>query len=299
MMLLVDQSSFSLLLRATHVLAVQVVSFLPGGWSRKPEGGVIRQVEAEIRIEEIAKGTVGEPVGAVVKTTLAQHGTGISRIAAVPGVWSPYEDIEPGARFVTMSVSGSESAAELLRDPACQAVIPSEDALSDVHLAEQVEDGALDIFGAVALAKQHAPTLKGLYVDYVWARFSPIALADEEKFVPVAELLEQPGLATMARSTLISRLTTGLTNPEPPPEKQLARYAISLFRLLEMPEAEGFHDHIVGTYLPTVLDVTSPEAPSADRVFEDHPGEKARAQRALSGYKGEEPTAPLLAWLSR
>src|SRR5262249_2473119 len=123
------------------------------------------------------------------------------------------------------------------------------------------------------------------------------ALADHNKFDAIADLLELPGLSQTARGTLISRITTGLTSPEPPPTNQLTRFAIALFHLLAMPEASSFHENIVGTYLPTILDLRNTSRRSADKVFEGRPDEKFRAVQIMNTYPGDEPAARILAWL--
>src|SRR2546427_4703633 len=295
---LIIADSPSHLLRATHVLVVRFGSINASPWAADPAGGVSRSLDVEVMLEEVAKGALKEVPGALVKTTLKQFGTGSSRIAGVLGAWSR-QRVERGGQFVAIAVTSSENAAEILRDPACQRALAAGEALADVHLAEEVEAKALDVFGAVSLAKTAAPSVNFLFADYLWERYSLVALADGKKFDPIAELLEQPGLSQTARGTLISRLTTGLTSPEPLPEKQLTRFAIVLFHLLTIEEARPFHDTIVGTYLPAVLDIAAADARSANKVFEDHPGEKARAIQILNAYKGSESPAAVLAWLSR
>lgn len=289
--------SRSHLLRATHILVVRIEKAKAGEWARGPSG-VTRTVEVEAKLEEVYKGSVAEPVGSVIAVSLAQHGTGSSRVAAVPGAWSNH-DIDAGARFVVLAVTGSEAAATILRDPACQAAIPAAEALPDVQLAAQTEDQALDVAGAVALARQVAPQLGFLFADYLWARYGGGALADEKNFDPIADLLEQPSLSALARGTLVPMLVAAVTSPEPPPAKQVSRLAVAFFHLLSMPEAQALHDNLVGTYLPALLDVGEPHARRPADVFHDYPGELARARAAVQGYKGSQPAAPLLAWLAR
>lgn len=297
-MKLVVSDSQSALLRATHVLVVRFDKVTTGEWARSPAGGVTRSLEVELTLEEVVKGQVQDAPGQPITTTLTQHGTGTSRVAKMPGAWSMVE-VTPGSRFVALSVSSAQAVSELVRDPACQRAFPAEDALADAHLAQQVEAGALDVTGASALAKKSAATVGFLFAEYLWARFAPVALADEKKFDPIAELVEDPGLGAAGRGTFIAQLTTALTSPEPPPQKQLDRYAVSLFRVLGTAAAQPFHDNIVGTYLPTVLDLASHGARKPDQVFEDYPGEKAKALAAVSAYHGAEDAAPLAAWLRR
>ena len=287
----------SYLLRATHILVIRINSVDAGEWTKDATtGGVSRPLKVEATLETIAKGFTKQSVGAVILTTIQQFGTGTSRIAAVPGAWSG-QKIEPGKEFVTFGVTDSDDAAEIVRDPACQLAMDSGDSLTDLHLAMDTESKALDVFGAVSIAKDVAAQISFLFPEYLWAMYSSEALADTTKFAAISDLLEQPGLSQSARGTLISRITTGLTSPEPPPRDQLTRFAIALFHLLAMPEARSFHENIVGTYLPTVLDLDNPSRRPADKFFEDWPGERSRAVQIMNTYHGNESAAPILAWL--
>jgi hypothetical protein len=293
----VVSDSPSHVLRATHILLIRIKSVDAGEWMDDPTtGGVSRSLKVEATLVMMAKGYTKESAGAVILTTIQQFGTGTSRIAAVPGAWSR-QKIEPGKEFVTFAVTDSDDAAEIVRDPACQLAINAGDSLTDVHLAMDTENKPLDLFRAVSIAREAAARISFLFPEYLWAMYSSEALADPNKFDAIASLLEQPRLSQLARGTLISRITTGLTSPEPPPTNQLMRFAIALFHLLAKPEAGSFHENIVGTYLPTVLDLGNPSRRSADKFFEDRPVEKSRAVQIMNNYRGSQPAAPILTWL--
>lgn len=289
----------SYLLRATHVVLVEIEAVKVGDWTRADVGGVVRGVDAEAKLVAIFKGNFAEPPGTVVHVALSQFGTGISRIAGVKGAWS-YQEIKPGARFIVISVTNSESAPEILRDPSSKYVLSAKDVLTDVELAAQVESQALDVWKAVALAKSVAPKLEGLFLDYLWARFESAAFADEKKFDLFADLIEQPSLGRSARDGFIHTLSAA-SDRESQAHKQIARLAVAFFRLLPMPEAAPSHDNLIGTYLPNLLDLAAPtrapDAPNADAIFHGYPGERAKARAALQAYRGTEPTARLLAWI--
>jgi hypothetical protein len=294
----VNSDSPSHLLRATHILVVRINSVDAGVWTDEPTtGGVSRSLKVEVTLETIAKGFTKQSAGEVIRTTIQQFGTGTSRITAVPGAWSRRQ-IDPGKEFVTFAVTDSYDAAEIVRDPACQLAIDSGDSLTDLRLAIETESKSLDVFRAVSIAKEAATQIGFLLPEYLWAKYSFEALADRDRFDAIADLLEQPGLSQPARGTLISRITTGLTSPEPPPTNQLTRFAIALFHLLAMPEARSFHENIVGTYLPTVLDLDNPNRRSAHKFFDDRPDERSRAVDAMNTYQRNESAARILAWLS-
>lgn len=294
----IDQNSVSTLLRATHALVVTVDDVVAGDWSSSPDGGVVRTLEVTFMLSEVVKGETAQPPGATVRTTITQYTTGTGRIARMPGAWSPMT-VAPGARFVVLAIAGVRDAAEILRDPLCLQVLPAADALVDLHVAAAVEDRARGAADACALAAPHAPRLGALFAEFLWARHAAAAVADERSFAPFADLLGLPTLGAAARGALVARLTTDLTNPEPPPSRQRARFAAVLLRLIAMPEAAALHDNIVGTYLPTTLGLGRTDELRAAEVFHDDPTTRSRAMQALGAYSGGESTAPLSAWIDR
>src|SRR5215471_13347472 len=171
----VVSDSPSYILRATHILLIRMESVDAGEWKEEPTGGVSRSLKVAVTLETIAKGFTKQPPGGVILTTIQQFGTGSSRIAAVPGAWSR-QQMELGKEFVTFAVTDSDDAAVVVRDPACQLAISSGDSLTDLHLAMDTESKALDVFGAVSIAKEAAAQISFLFPEYLWAMYSSEAL---------------------------------------------------------------------------------------------------------------------------
>jgi len=296
-MMEVQPSSRSLILRATHILVVSLKAVDEKPWGPRPAGGEERTVALVLGLDELVKGTVKQKPGDSIDVQAKQVRLG-EAWGPMPGVWSGVP-LEVGARLVAFSTLSSDDAAAALNDPACKSLYPAERALADVHVAAESEANHLDLAGILARARPVSGQLGGLFADYLWARYEPVAMARIDQFELIAAFLEDPALNRLARDTLVMTLSTAVDGPEPPAVKHISRLAIAMFHLLAMPEAKDLHDNLVGTHLPNLLDITNKDARPASQVFEDHPGERARAFQSVSAYHGSEPTAALLAWLNR
>ncbi len=287
--------SHSLILRATHVLVVEITASSPGPWLPPDAPAPLRTVHLDLRLTEVVKGDVQQRAGDAVKVDVKQVDPAMT-LGQVPGLWSSVP-IDPGTKLVVFASTDSHDAGVIANEPAGLRLVPTEAALADVHTAAQVSAAKLDLSGAVAQARPVAGTLTDLFSDYLWEQYSPSAMADPQKFDVAAGFLEEPTLHLLARTALLMAMTTAVDAPEPPPLKQMDRLAVALFHLLAMREAAPQHDNLMSTYLPNLLSVDEPHARPPSEVFADYPAEKAKALAAVSAYHGTESTAPLLAWL--
>jgi hypothetical protein len=289
----VQPSSRSLLLRATHILVAHVQTAHEGPWTQHDDGTEDRTVSLVLVLDEVAKGHVTQRPGEAFSLDVKQVRMG-EAWGPMPGVWSPFP-VTPGTPALAFGRTSSEDAAVVFNDAGCAQLTTPAAALIDVHLAVQIDAAGLDPAGAVALATPQEASVQNLFADYLWARCEASAMADIARFEPIARFLEDPALNRVARTTLVMALPTSvLAGPSLP---HVSRLAVTFFHLLGAPYAADLHDNLVGTYLPNLLDVANKDARTADQVFADHPGEKARALQAVTAYRGSQPTAPLLQWL--
>ena len=278
----------SVILRATHVLAVRIESIRPTPWAPRPEGGVQRNVELNLRLNEVLKGNVAEQAGDPFVVTVGQVGSGSSRIAAMPGVWSNVIlEEHVGKDVVLFASTDTRTALQVAKEPGCIQVLSSDEALEDVRTAARIEAAQMPFADAMVLARSVAARLSFPFIDYIWARQRDALLGHEGAFDQLLTLLEEPSLGRHARGALINAIDEGLGTRSPALAKLTDRYAISLFRLLEMPSVQPFHDNIVEVFLPNLLGLhEATPLRSAAEVFRAYPSEQARGMQALTPYHG-------------
>lgn len=291
----VSANSRSLILRATHILVLQVVEVDDPPWTPRAAGGEQRAATIQVRLDEVIKGRIDQPPGDVVRVQARQVRLG-EAWGPMPGVWSNVR-LDRGARLVAFSVSGSRDAATLLSDPAAVALLPTEAALPDVHLVARASP--LGLAGLLAEAQKVAPTLGHLFADDLWARYQAEALADFKSFAAVVAAMEWPDLHTVARSTLLMAIPDAVLGVEPPVTRYIDRLAVCMVRLLSMPAAKALHDNIVATFLPNLVDAGNPRSRPPASVFQGYPQALVLLSNVAKLQAGNEQAAVFVAWAKR
>jgi len=294
-------------LAATHILLIRIESANPGEWTPAPNGGVWRSVDLAVKLEEVLKGTTEEKPGDVAHAQVKQYGTGTTRIAGVPGVWSPLT-LVPGLELVAYCVSSANRVAEMLDDPDCRQLLPADSALQGARLAVESEQSRVAAAGlpeaqnaalaqVLSGAEAVAPSLDAAFAEHLWATYGNAAIADPANFDLVMDLVERPDLAYPARATLLDQVYARVMASPIIPQALVDRLVLTMFRLLEVDQATPLRDTLVGVYLPNLVGVTGQRHTSAADVFQSHPNERVTAEQALSQYTGSSDTSALLAWL--
>lgn len=291
----ISPHSRSLILRATHILAIQVVDVDERPWTPRAAGGEERTPTALVRLDEFIKGSFDQAPGQTVRVQARQVRLG-EAWGPMPGIWSNVR-LQRGTRLVAFSIAGSRDAAALLSDPAGVALLPAEAALPDVHLVARASQSGLT--GLLAEARKEAGTLGNLFADYLWASYQAESLADFKRFAAILTAMEWPDLNTVARSTLLMAIPDAILSVEPPATRYIDRLAVSMVRVLSIPAAQALHDNIVGTFLPNLVDAGNPRARPPASVFVDYPQDLALLALATRRYAGNEQAAAFLAWARR
>jgi hypothetical protein len=281
------------MLRATHILVIRIEASQAGEWS--PEGDWLRRsVALTIRLEERLKGTTREEVGASVELRATQYASRSPWVTRLPGVWSE-QSVEPGTRLVAFCRSEGDRTAELLVEPACELLMPAEDALTDSRLAMRAETGEMDLAKLLDEARGAAGSLGHLFIEYLWEVHGGAFLRDPKAFESLMQLLEHPDLALVARSTLLSQVSARFLAGTAEPANR-ARLALAMFRLLEVDKAAALRDNMLGTFLPNLLGLHGGEAQvTADEVFRGHPEERQRAEALVRELQPQAEA--LIRWL--
>jgi hypothetical protein len=285
----VRPDSRSVILHATHIFRVRVVSALPTPWVEVDPPTKKRTVTLALALEAVYKGKSAAAAGDQVKVEVVQFGRTISRVFAVPGAWSE-KSLAPGTEWVVFATHPGNDTAKALADP--EQVYPTAEAQPDVELAvaEHVEKLALP--GLMARAKAKAAQLGFLFAEYLWSEHGAAARVDPGQFEPIASWLEEPTLAVPARAALLSQIHNDLDRPGSAPAVQ-DRLVRALFQLLEIHETAVLHDNIMSVYLPNRLQR------SADEVFRGHEEQRARATQTVRRYAGAAPTTAIADWLAK
>ncbi|MCA1826877.1 MAG: hypothetical protein ABR567_01650 [Myxococcales bacterium] len=278
----------SLIVRATHVFLVQVLSAQPGPWAADVEPTEKRAVDLSLRIERMFKGETERAAGDTVKTTVEQWRGTISRTFKLPGPWSG-ASLEPGTRYVVFA-AGDGAAAELLRVPTL--VLPESQAVPDVELADEEDSETLPLAAVLEKAIGVADRLGFLFTDYLLERHGATVLSIPKQFEHVARLLESPKLTNVARNGLLHGLASAIDQGRAVAAVE-DRFIRALFRLLALPEAGPFANNIVDVYLPGRI-----ARRTARLVFRSAAQERVRAQQSMSKHAGSHADA-IREWLAR
>lgn len=294
------ESSPSLVLRASHILLVRVVNAQAGDWRKSEAAGVERDVKLTLTLEEALKGAARERGGERFDAKIRQYGTGVSRIAAVPGVWSMVP-LDAGARYVAFACGRASAAGDLVNDPICLRLIAADECLSDVRLALELESRRAPLGESLDRAAAAAASLGYVFADYLNARVGAAASLDDADFDRLLAVLEAPHMPDVARITLLDAAASSLIASADVVPTRARRFAVTLFRLLGSPAAAGVHNDVVDIHLPNLLRITRDGAArlSADSVFERFAADRPRAAAALAAYQGPGPKADIESWLKR
>lgn len=295
-MIRVIPESPSIVLRATHILLIRVDAAETAEWVLVPSGWLQRSVNVTVTLMEVLKGAVQEHVGDQFPLQVTQFRINTVWLVPTPGVWSE-QPLDPGTQLVAFCRTDGDQAAEMIKDPACEKLIVASSALLDSELAIQAESEHSTLPALLERAKPQAASLNYIFTEYLWAAYGKDALRNAEEFEALVQFWQEPDLNVVARSTLLSSIYSALITGTVAPT-HLNRFAIALFRLLDLPAAAPLHDNIVGTFLPNLLGLhTNVAVKVAVDVLKEHPEDRAKVEKILQSYSGGSSTAQLLEWL--
>jgi hypothetical protein len=297
MMIQVIHDSKSIVMRSTHILLIRVEASVFGGWSPAQQGGVTRKVDLTLKLEEVLKGRTDEQPGDQLHIEVNQFGTGTTRIMAVLGVWSNHS-LDPGEQLLAFCNAASNKAAEMLNDPFCDLLLSAEEGLTDVRLAVQAESQKLALMDVLKEARPMAASLGHVFPEYLWARYEAEIMEKPENFEGVMQFIEQPDLSYVTRATLLDSVYSQIIASPSTPADRVYRLAMTMFRLLNVPEAASLHDNLISVYLPNLLGLTGGMAKrTPGEVFRTYPGEQQSAEQALLKHQAGASPVELLRWL--
>jgi hypothetical protein len=295
----IHANSHSIVLRSTHILLVEVLSAKAGIWEPSKPGLKSRRVDLSLHISETLRGKLDPaPIGPVNIAITQNDYDGELMMQPLPGVWS-HVDLQPGTKLVVFSESDENGVASVLAEPACMRVMPAEQALPGIRIAVQAAEADMPLEHILALARPEAIRLDSTFADFLLEKYGAAAISSQSNFDLLADFIEQKGLDLHTRQALLQGTydLVGLHGDATPQRAQ--RLALTMCRVLLLPEAADLHENLIGTYLPNLLGITS-ELPhqAASAVFKGNQAERNAVISFLHKRPNGADVAPLLTWLN-
>jgi hypothetical protein len=167
--------------------------------------------DVTLQVERVVKGTVSASPPFEVTLPIEQHVRTVSRVFAVPGVWSPFE-LSPGARYVVFSSSPSEDPVTVLDQQNTLGVRKADEAEFDVTVAAAAEAEHLTVDALISRVMPRAASVGVLLAEYIASYQSSVLFDDFDSFSAMLELLEAPELGLQPRSVLFESLQVNLAD---------------------------------------------------------------------------------------
>jgi len=286
----------SLVLRASHILLVRIVSADARPWTNRADGLPERSADLILELEEVLKGDVGVHAGDRFRLTITQAGRPGSRVFALPGVWSDLP-LDAGARYVTFSISTERKVVDVLQPPSLVRVAPEAEALLDVRKAVAAEAERLSLPRTLErVSEADRGRLNHFFGEYVAARLHEVMSGSPNDFDAVMRFVEDPKLAPVCRTIIVEAAHTQLAGSDAP-QPILARFVRTSFHLIALPEATDMHDQLLSDMLPQLLALRGVKPTiTAAEVFGGANADRQQAEQIVS--RSSDPGAQrLLQWL--
>lgn len=285
-----------MILRATHILTLTVLSLDEGPWQGAPRGGRSQSFRAVARVNATLAGQPIAKPGAEVSIagTRSQPGP---RDSYGPGVWSEVE-LSPGTQLLVLSRASTSTATAVLAESAVMAVLPAEPAAEEVRHVLRLDRSAAGLADALRSLSE-PPALTTLFAEYLVARLQQHTLyADAPGFDKVMSWLEADGRSPAVQRHVIEALTAQLLSAPPPRSGFAERLALAEWRLLAKTADETLASQIETTFLPNLLGLEGSAKPvPVQTVFGKDSGERQRLAEALRHRPASPSRARLLGWL--
>ena len=287
----------SVILRATHILLLRADSVEFGDWQPHESHQLHRDVRITFTLEDTLKGSVVEQPGDRFDVAASQFKSSSMWHVPVPGVWSK-QNIERGRQFLAFCRDSGKVAAALLKEPACQLVTPADESLVGVRHAVRAESDNLSIADLLAEATPDAMSLDFIFAGYLSVKISGEAFFSKTNFEAVLSFLENARLPAATRSALLASVRTTISTSNLAQNQHVCRLVITMFRLIDLPEAADLHDNITEVFLPNLLGLKGgAKKCDVNEVFKDYSTDRAAAERLLREHTESSSNKQLLDWL--
>ena len=245
--------STSEILRATDIILVRLGHLTLGPPQPGGDFLVVREVHAELNIEQILKGSLPKDRTQVVNLVFSVYANEGSRFTALPGIWS-HQTISEGAQFVLFSIAGSNDPAQVLSEPQCFRCETAEEAMPDIGRASLEDTPGLTLAKLVIRSATERASFKSLFARYVAWRLREVVMANSlEDFDSILAVAESPETNDVFRRILVTEAYDLLMMLDPAPNTMLARLIWGSIRLIATENGEPMRELVLQTLLPNLI----------------------------------------------
>jgi hypothetical protein len=290
--------SASWIFRSTHIVRVTVLACKPH--QETPGQSHMPRVDLDLSLLEIIKGNVTGLPSDPVHEIYIHYPPDAPTLSRLAGAWS-YLDISPGKEYYLFCELSEldRPLAKIISDSHCKQVMEATPYfVKNMEFIKKLETKPGSELDTLGQAGKIAGDLDGFFFAYLLANPSFHGLKDHEVFEALMTMLENPTLARNSRSFLESELCSLFEMQEPEDAWFAQRFAVSLFRVLDLEQADV--PNTVGTYLPNHLGLEGGgHKLKAKDVFKQYPADRARAVKACKQLEQDKYSAALVHWLGR
>ena len=291
-----ESRSVSEVVRDKTILLIRVDQVSPGEWTAAGGSLAVRDVAMKITVEEVLKGKIALPTGEPFDFTVAQHGTGTSRVMDYYGLWS-HVKLETGIRFVAFSRTVSSDVREVLSESACEQLANPANALEDTRQALRLDHAGAQPRDVLAVAIKQAEERKDVFARYVWERVRQEALSSTSTFESLSGIITDAHTAAEARRAYLTLVYDALGLIDPPRRDLELRLIRVCFELLVSPQGASLRESLVARYIPNLIGLENHPVHSAAEVFKDRSVLRSQVKLELAGPDFDEPPVELRHWI--
>lgn len=287
----------SLIREARHIAIIRLLEAKP--LDSSPAGAGVEKVvtAASFEVEAVLLGETGEHPPFTVDMEIEQHLRTITRVFAVPGVWSAVA-LEAEARYAVFSTSESADPREFIAESGTLAVLPADEVVFDVHMALTAESEALSIDDLIARLTPQMTSVGPLLAEYIASRQSSLLFEDFAGFTSLLKMMEDPGLGVVPRTVLFEAVHANLADSDIAPDDYVAAMVRTSFRIFLLDEAAAMRDNLLEQDLPLLLSLEEGDVRlTADSVFKEFSGLRRAAKAGLDTYPDSDVVEDLKRWL--
>jgi len=264
-------------LDAATIVQVVVDDAALGAWTAEPGTGSERRTgTVTVRLADVLKGRITEPVGTSVTIDVVLRRTGGARLGDVEGAWS-HVPTDPGARLVAFCDAGTRTLAVALTEEHCQRLIVSGPVLADLRLAIALQRRSPTADRLLAEAERQRGDGGAVFARYVWVAAREALRASLDRFDRLMTVAEDPATRVEAQETYLVSAYEDITFTAAYPAEHRARLARAMLASTLDPRLGELRATLLGVYVPNLLATAGPGPLTADDVFGAAPGRASAA----------------------